>query len=146
MTLKEYLTKTEFGKCDKIGIRDHAGNILVDITTQSKIPKKYYRLNIKKGFVHETMWCGARCPSVHELWLETIDHDLIEEREKVAKAFYTFIHSFPDYEAEQVAILCRELLKENSEGTATCKIIGVPMGLRYLLPEVMPDKKLVEVD
>ena len=136
MTLKEYLDTTNFGKKDKIGLRDHAGNILVDVTTRSKLPKKYHKMTVRKGFLHEDYWEGEPLPKIHELWLETIDHELIEHRERIANAFTNFIYSFKeDYEPEQVAILCREILEEHTKGYNGKNIVFSSSFLRYPLPK-----------
>ena len=136
MTLKEYLDTTKFGKKDKIGLRDHAGNVLVDITVRSKLPKKYYKLTIRKGFLHEDYWEGKPLPKIHELWLETIDHETIEHLEKITDAFRKFIYSLgEDYEPEEVALICREVLEEHSKGYSGKNIVFTSLWFRYPLPE-----------
>lgn len=136
MTLKEYLDTTNFGKKDKIGLRDHAGNILVDVTTRSKLPKKYYKMTIRKGFLHEDYWGGEPLPKLHELWLETIDHEMIEHRERVANAFCNFLYSFgEDYKPEDVAIICRRLLEERTDGFDGNSVVYSSLCFRYSLPK-----------
>lgn len=143
MTLQDYLNETEFDKGDRIGLRDHAGNILVNSSTKSRIPKKYLNLIVRKSFIHETYWEGKKCPSLHELWLETIDHELIEHREELANAFAKFLHSFECVDPEQVAILCKVLLTESSQGFEDNYMIGDHLGLCRQLPDFAPDEKLV---
>lgn len=114
MTLRE-LTKTAKNN-DILCIKDYAGNIVVEDTKFDTIPSEYLDVPIIKYHEYGTRFCGKELPKGYEVFISTIDMKTVKAIKDISDGFATFLNSFENYSPEDVAIICRTLLEEKTEG------------------------------
>lgn len=114
MTLRE-LTKTVKNN-DTLCIKDYAGNIVVEDTKFDTVPSEYLDVPIIKYNEYGTRFCGKELPKGYEVFISTIDMKTVKAIKDISDGFATFLNSFENYSPEDVAIICRTLLEEKTEG------------------------------
>lgn len=114
MTLRE-LTKTVKND-DTLCIKDYAGNILIKDTKFDTIPSEYFDMPIIKYHEYGTRFYGKELPKGYEVFISTIDMKTVKAIKDISDSFATFLNSFDNYSAEDVAIVCRTLLEEHTKG------------------------------
>lgn len=114
MTLRE-LTKTVKNN-DTLCIKDYAGNIVVEDTKFDTVPSEYLDVPIIKYNEYGTRFCGKELPKGYEVFISTIDMNTVKAIKDISDGFATFLNSFENYSPEDVAIICRTLLEEQTKG------------------------------
>ena len=114
MTLRE-LAKTVKND-DTLCIKDYAGNILIKDTKFDTIPSEYLDMPIIKYNEYGTRFCGKELPKGYEVFISILDMKTVKAIKDISDGFATFLNSFDNYSAEDVAIVCRTLLEEQTKG------------------------------
>lgn len=114
MTLRE-LTKTVKSD-DTLCIKDYAGNIIIEDTKFDIIPSEYLDMPIIKYHEYGTRFCGKELPKGYEVFISTIDMKTVKAIKDISDSFVTFLNSFENYRPEDVAIICRMILEEQTYG------------------------------
>lgn len=114
MTLRE-LAKTVKND-DTLCIKDYASNIIIEDTKFDFIPPEYLDMPIIKYNEYGTGFCGKELPKGYEVFISTINMKTVEAIKDISDGFATFLNSFENYSPEDVAIICRTLLEEKTEG------------------------------
>lgn len=134
MTLRE-LTKTVKND-DTLCIKDHAGNIIIKYTKFDTIPSEYLDMTIIKYREYETRFCGKKLPDGYEVFLSTIDMKTVNAIKDISDGFASFLNSFENYSPEDVAIVCRTLLEEQTHGYEGKHLVEPCfLGFTFDLPE-----------
>lgn len=97
-------------------VRDYAGNILIEDTKFDAIPSEYLDMPIIKYNEYGTRFCGKELPKGYEVFISTIDMEAVKEIKDISDGFATFLNSFENYRPEDVAIVCRTILEEQTHG------------------------------
>ena len=114
MTLRE-LAKTVKSD-DTLCIKDYAGNIIIEDTKFDIIPAEYLDVPIIKYNEYGTRFCGKELPKGYEVFISTIDMKTVKAIKDISDGFATFLNSFENYSPEDVAIICRTILEEQTHG------------------------------
>ena len=114
MTLRE-LAKTVKSD-DTLCIKDYAGNTIIKDTKFDIIPSEYLDIPIIKYTEYGTRFCGKELPDGYEVFISTINMKTVKVIKDISDGFATFLSSFENYKPEDVAIVCRTLLEEQTHG------------------------------
>jgi hypothetical protein len=133
MNLRQLIT--EVNKESVVCIRDYASNIIVKEAKFKDIPKDYLDIPVLECFEYGTSICGKTVYKSYEVYLSTINSEIIDEIKLISKKFNEFIRSFDNYRPVDVAITCRTLLEEQTEEFEGIRLIGRPLCL-YEYPEL----------
>lgn len=112
MTLRE-LAKTVKSD-DTLCIKDYAGNIIIEDTKFDIIPSEYLDMPIIKYNEYGTRFCGKELPKGYEVFISIIDMTAVQEIKDISDGFAAFLNSFENYRPEDVAIICRTILEEQT--------------------------------
>ena len=112
MTLQE-LAKTVKNE-DTLCIKDYAGNIIIEDTKFDIIPSEYLDMPIIKYNEYGTRFCGKELPKGYEVFISTIDMKAVKAIKDISDGFASFLNSFENYRPEDVAIICRTILEEQT--------------------------------